>query len=133
MNISDVGNSSETVQAEMAHMRMDTSNVSYSGETRPLRETQPAQQRDEYVRSMKGNIQERPDEYIPSRIITIRSNLYNVSDINRNRNDKMRSFQVGSILPGGEKVDEKVFDIILSGGMKNLQVYRKRKIINKEI
>ena len=118
MNIPVIGNYSGTVQVEMAHMRMDTSNVSDSEETKSLREAQPAQRR---------------DEYIPSRIIVFHSNQYSVSDINRNRNDKMRSFQVGSILPGGEKVDEKVFDIILSGGMKNLQVYRKRKIINKEI
>ncbi|MFC1528529.1 hypothetical protein ACFL5B_01325 [Candidatus Latescibacterota bacterium] len=132
MNIPDVGNSPETTQVEAAHMLIDTPNVNTSGETRPVRETQPVQRRDEYVRTMQGNIKKRPDEYIPTRIIALRSNLYDVSDISRNRNNIINSREVGSSLPTGEKVDEKLFDIILSGGLKSLQVYRKKRIAYEE-
>ena len=132
MNIPDVGNSPETVQVETAHARMDTPDINTSGDTRPLRENQPQQQRDEYVRSMEVNIQERPDKYIPSKTIAIRGNLYDVSDVGRNGNVNMNSRDVGSILPTGEKVDEKVLDVILSGGLKSLRVYRKKRVSNEE-
>jgi|SaaInl7_200m_RNA_FD_contig_21_2997015_length_476_multi_20_in_0_out_0_1 hypothetical protein len=132
MNIPDVGNSPETVQVETAHTRMDAPDINTSGDTRPLRENQPPQQRDEYVRSMEVNKQERPDKYIPSKVIAIRGNLYDVSDVGQSGTVDINSRNVGSILPTGEKVDEKVLDVILSGGLKSLRVYRKKRVSNED-
>ena len=70
---------------------------------------------------------EQKDEYIPANTFSV-NHLYNVSDINHNDIVKFRNnFQEERYYQNGNTVTEKIFEIILSMGMKSLSVFRKEE------
>ena len=65
------------------------------------------------------------DAYISSITSRIHSASYNVYDVRQGKVDELRArIQEGTYHPDGEQVAQKLIDMILSTGRKNLRIYR---------
>ena len=116
MNIRDVDNANFS-------LRMTPDNANAAPVIRAERQEQLLQ-RDEYIPSMRDISGERQDEYVRSTPM-LRNALYNVSDVSQNRIEQLRCrIKEGRYNPNGEESLQKLIDIILSTGRKNLRVYQ---------
>ena len=65
------------------------------------------------------------DEYISSMVKRVQIVSYNIYDVRHGKIDDLRArIQEGSYNPNGEKIAQKLIDLALSTGRKNLRVYR---------
>ena len=104
MNIQDIGD----VGSAPVPVRLEMETPEKSQEEIPVRQEQAGEQLDEYVQSM--NI--------------IQNALYNVTDVRRDRVGQLRSrINEGKYNPNSGKIAEKLLDIILPTGRKNLKVF----------
>ena len=104
-DIGDVGNAPVPARVDMEIPEKTQEEISVGQE-------QPGTQHDEYVQSM--NI--------------IQDALYHVTDVRRDRIEQLRSQIHEKIYdPNSGKVAEKLLDIILPTGRKNLKVFREEE------
>ena len=126
MNIIDIGNPAETVQAAPANERIDVGNTSRAGGENPVRQAQPIERRDEYIRPASNTVRERRDEYVPQTTRTVHNALYDIVDIRSNGSGLLSSrIREGTITPSGEKISRKLVEIKLPTGRKSLRIYSK--------
>ena len=125
MNIIDVGNPAETVQATPANERINVGNTSRAGEENPVRQAQPAERRDEYIRPASNTVRERRDEYVPQTMRTVRNALYDIVNIRNNGSVLSSRIQEGMITASGEKISRKLVEMKLPIGIKSLRIFRK--------
>ena len=70
---------------------------------------------------------EQHDEYVQSTNI-VHDALYNVSDVRQDRVEQLRSrIHEEKYNPNSGKVAEKLLDVILPTGRKNLKIFREKK------
>ena len=111
MNIQDVGGAGSA--PDSSQFDTEKVNVNPANEIRVRKE----------VPEIQEDLDENRDEYIRSLTNTIKSTLYDVTDVRRDRTGRIRrQIENKSYNPSGEKVAEKVVDILLSMGKKTLSV-----------
>ena len=125
MNIMDIGNPAETVQAAPANERINVGNTSSAGGENPVRQAQPVERRDEYVRPTSNTVREQRDEYVPQTMRTVHNALYEIVDIRSNGGALSSRIREGMITPSGEKISRKVVEIKLPTGRKSLRIFSK--------
>ncbi len=125
MNIIDIGNPAETVQAAPANERIDVGNTSRAGGENPVRQAQPIERRDEYIRPASNTVRERRDEYVPQTTRTVRNALYDIVNIRSNGSVLSSQIREGTITPSGEKISRKLVEMKLPTGRKSLRIYMK--------
>lgn len=110
MNIRDVGNTPDTAGADRVATQNKPAEPVKAQEEKPVQAEQAEQPQDEYISSMVDSVQ---------------SASYSVFDVKRGKVDDLRArVQEGTYSPDGRKVAEKLIDMILSTGRKNLRIYR---------
>ena len=117
MNIRDIGNTANSPESS----RFDAENVNIdhpiergAHEVIPERQDHTDEHHDEYVRSLTNNV---------------KSTLYEVNNVRMSRIRQIRSqIREEKYDPSGEKIAEKVVDILLPLGMKTLSVYKYKKL-----
>ena len=114
MNIRDIGGTGNAPESS----RFDNGNVNID---------HAIEQRDnEVIPERQNNLDEHRDEYIRSLTNTIKSTLYEVTDVRQARIRQIRKqIQEEKYNTRGEKVAEKIVDILLPMGMKTLSIYKK--------
>lgn len=128
MNIIDIGNPAETVQAAPANERTNVGNTNRAGGENPVRQTQPVEQSDEYIRPASNTVREQRDEYVSQTIRTVRNALYDVVDIRSNGGVLISQIREGTITPSGEKISRKLVEMKLPTGRKSLRIYSKEDV-----
>ena len=110
MNIRDVGNTPDTTGADRVITHNKPAEPVRAQEEKPVQAEQTEQPQDEYISSM---------------VDTVQSNSYSVFDVRRGKVDDLRAhIQEGTYNPDGRKIAQKLIDMILSTGRKNLRIYR---------
>ena len=110
MEIRDIGNIPDSSRIDRIHKQDKPAEPDRVQEEKPVQAEPTEQQRDEYISSMVDRVQ---------------SASYNVFDVRQGRVDDLRAqIQEGTYNPEGEKIAQKLIDVILSTGRKNLRVYR---------
>ena len=110
MNIQDVGNYTGSVKTEQVNVQTQRS------ESPKILEQISAQQEQS---------EESRDEYVGSDMNIVENALYDIADIRQGKAiDPGASIRGGNYNPSGEKVSQKLVDIILSTGRKSLRIYR---------
>ena len=111
MNNMDTGNSPDTIRVNPVHVQINTAQPERVREREPETKTQSERQHDEYIQLA-----------VPVQ----RSALYDVSDVRRERVNYIRNqIQEKKYRPNGEIIAEKIVDVILPPGIKNLRIFRK--------
>lgn len=117
MNISDVGNTPDTGRADRV--------IAHNKPAEPVKAIQAGQTVQAVQAEQARQADERHDEYISSMVDTVQSASYSVFDVRRGKVDDLRArIQEGTYNPDGGKVAQKLIDMILSTGRKNLKIYR---------
>ena len=110
VNISDVGKIPDPVRIDRTDPGTKPKEPDRTREEEPVRKELTELSHDEYVSSVTSRI---------------RSASYNVYDVRQGKVDDLRArIQEGTYHPDGEKVAQKLIDMILSTGRKNLRIYR---------
>lgn len=107
MNITDTGNTVDTLRIDPAAVRNNQPE-----KTRTERNTdqiRQAQNQDKYVQKTEG---------------VAGSALYSISDVRGSRRIQNDQLQEQRSTLNGEKIKDKVLDIILPPGVKNLKIFR---------
>ena len=110
MEIQDIGNIPDSARIDRINPQDKPAEPDRVQEEKTIQSEQTEQQRDEYISSMIDRVQ---------------SASYNVFDVRNGRVDDLRArIKEGTYNPEGEKIAQKLIDVILSTGRKNLKVYR---------
>ena len=114
MNIRDIGGAGSAPESS----RFDTENVNIE---------HAAEHRDNAViPERQDHIDEHRDEYVRSLTNTVKSALYEVTDVRQSRVRQLQNqIQEGKYNPSGVKIAEKVVDILLPMGLKTLSIFKK--------
>jgi hypothetical protein len=110
MNIRDTAKTSETLRVDTAAVRTNQQVAEKPRAERNTDQTSQTQNQDRYVQKTEG---------------FVGSALYSISDVRRSRRiqGENRLQEQRSTLTG-KKITEKVLDIILPPGVKNLKIFR---------
>ncbi len=125
MNIIDIGNPAETVQVAPANERIDVGNTNRAGGENPVRQAQPVERRDEYIRPANNTVRERRDEYVQQTMRAVRNALYDIVDIRKNGGVLSSQIREGTITQSGEKITRKLVEMKLPIGIKSLRIFSK--------
>ena len=110
MNILNTGNTSDTFRIDPAAVRNNQPQTEKPRTERKPDRINQAQDQDKYVQKTEG---------------FVGSALYSISDVRRSRRiQKENRLQEQRSTLNGKKITDKVLDIILPPGVKNLKVYR---------
>ncbi len=116
MNIRDVGNTPDTTGADRVNTQKKPAEPVRAQEEKPVQAVKIEQAK---------QAEQRQDEYISSMVDSVQSASYSVFDVRRGKVDDLRArVQEGTYNPDGRKVGQKLIDMILSTGRKNLIIYR---------
>ncbi|MCE5251411.1 flagellar biosynthesis anti-sigma factor FlgM [bacterium] len=111
MNIPDTGNTPETSRANPAYGNTNRDQAERIQDKEPEKNVPAGQRQDEYVQ-LTAPVQ--------------RSALYDVSDVRRGRISSLKKqIMEKQYTPSGEVIAEKIVDVILPPGIKNLRIFRK--------
>lgn len=114
MNIQDVGGTGNAPDSS----RFDTENVNIN----PANEIKVREE----VPDRQEPLDENRDEYVQSLTTIIKGTLYDVTDVRQDKIGRLRrQIENNEYNPIGEKVVEKIVDILLPMGKKTLSVYKK--------
>ncbi|MBN1291360.1 MAG: flagellar biosynthesis anti-sigma factor FlgM [Candidatus Latescibacteria bacterium] len=110
MNIQDVGNNAGSVRTDQVNVQTKPA------ETKKIRDE---------ITTRQEQAEESRDEYVGSIMNIMKSASYSVSDVRQGKVDELRArIREGNYNPSGEKIAQKLVDMILATGRKSLKVYR---------